>query len=111
MMSESSPSSAAILARAAVTVVLPTPPFPATMTTRDARRNSEGCTARDEVTGGAVCADRGGPRGLSGQGGGPAAVRRRRPGVRVDRPDRRRLRAGDGGRRRAGEARGPRPAD
>ena len=38
------PAAAPILASAAETVVLPTPPFPATMTTRDWLRNSPGST-------------------------------------------------------------------
>src|SRR4051794_32508573 len=44
MTSTDSPVRAAARASAAVTVVLPTPPFPATMTTRDAAKNCAGST-------------------------------------------------------------------
>src|SRR3954454_936296 len=44
MISVESPASAAARASAALTVVLPTPPFPATMTTRDAAKNWAGST-------------------------------------------------------------------
>ena len=44
MMSDESPSRAAARARVAETVVLPTPPLPATMTRRDAAKNCAGST-------------------------------------------------------------------
>src|SRR3954451_22815279 len=44
MIRAESPASAAARASAALTVVLPTPPFPATMTTRDAAKNWAGST-------------------------------------------------------------------
>src|SRR5438309_9925675 len=88
------PRSPARWARAAVTVVLPTPPFPATMTTRDARRNEAGSTtsfrerADPEDTDGSAGPDPAGrPVALGSVRRDPAeADRGRGRGLRVHRP-------------------------
>src|SRR3954452_24968087 len=101
------PALAAMLARAAVTVVLPTPPFPATMTSRLCEQKRAGSTrslslaealdegsdrpehTSDRVRFGRTAAGHDGGFRRAREGGGPGSGCDR--GERAHRPDRRRL--------------------